>query len=59
MLCLVGGRRAEYPHVIEHEGSLFIAFSGGKMTVEVLKVKLSDVDALKMPESPLTAALKP
>jgi hypothetical protein len=56
MLCLVGGRRAEYPHVIEHEGSLFIAFSGGKMTVEVLKVKLSDVDAVKMPEKPLFAA---
>ena len=56
MLCLVGGRRAEYPHVIEHERSLFIAFSGGKMTVEVLKVKLSDVDAVKMPEKPLFAA---
>jgi hypothetical protein len=59
MLSLVGGRRAEYPHVIEHEGSLFIAFSGGKMTVEVLKVKLSDVDAVKMPEKPLIGATKP
>ena len=59
MLRLVGGRRAEYPHVIEHEGSLFIAFSGGKMTVEVLKVKLGDVDAVKMPEKPLIADPKP
>jgi hypothetical protein len=59
MLCLVGGRRAEYPHVIEHEGSLFIAFSGGKMTVEVLKVKLGDVDAVRMPEKPLFTAPKP
>jgi hypothetical protein len=59
MLCLVGGRRAEYPHVIEHEGSLFIAFSGGKMSVEVLKVKLSDVDAVKMPDMPLIGATKP
>jgi hypothetical protein len=59
MLCLVGGRRAEYPHVIEHEGSLFIAFSGGKMSVEVLKVKLSDVDAVKMPDMPLMGATKP
>jgi hypothetical protein len=70
MLCLVGGRRlsdgrlisgvrAEYPHVIEHEGSLFIAFSGGKMTVEVLKVRLSDVDALRMPEKPLIADPRP
>jgi len=59
LLCLVGGRRAEYPHVIEHEGSLFIAFSGGKMTVEVLKVKLSDVDAVKMPDMPLVGVKKP
>jgi len=59
MLCLVGGRRAEYPHVIEHEDSLFIAFAGGKMTVEVLKVKLSDVDAVKMPDMPLIGATKP
>jgi len=59
MLRLVGGRRAEYPHVIEHDGSLFIAFSGGKMTVEVLKVKLGDVDAVKMPEKPLVADPKP
>ena len=59
MLCLVGGRRAEYPHVIEHEDSLFIAFAGGKMTVEVLKVKLSDVDAVKMPGMPLIGATKP
>ncbi len=59
MLRLVGGRRAEYPHVIEHEGSLFIAFSGGKMTMEVLKVKLGDVDAVKMPEKPLIADPKP
>lgn len=59
MLCLVGGRRAEYPHVIEHDGSLFIAFSGGKMTMEVLKVKLADVDAVKMPDTPLIATPKP
>ena len=56
MLYLVGGRHIDYPHVIEHEGSLFIAFAGGKQTVEVLKVKLSDVDAVKMPEKPLFAA---
>lgn len=49
MLYLVGDRHIDYPHVIEHEGSLFIAFAGGKQSVEVLKVKLSDVDAVKMP----------
>lgn len=53
MLYLVGGRHIDYPHVIEHDGSLFIAFAGGKQSVEVLKVKLSDVDAVKMPEKPL------
>ena len=52
MLFLVGGRHIDYPHVIEHDGSLFIAFAGGKQTVEVLKVKLSDVDAVKIPQSP-------
>ena len=56
MLYLVGGRHVDYPHVIEHENSLFIAFAGGKQSVEVLTVKLADVDAVKMPE---TALLKP
>ena len=53
MLYLVGGRHIDYPHIIEHEGSLYIAFAGGKQTVEVLKVKLADVDALQMPGKPL------
>lgn len=53
MLYLVGGRHIDYPHVIEHGDSLFIAFAGGKQSVELLKVKLSDVNAVKMPEKPL------
>ena len=53
MLYLVGGRHVDYPHVIEHGDSLFIAFAGGKQTVEVLKVKLSNVDAVKMPSKQL------
>ncbi|GEP42355.1 exo-alpha-sialidase [Brevifollis gellanilyticus] len=53
MLYLVGDRHIDYPHVIEHEGSLYIAFAGGKQSVEVLKVKLSDVDATQMPSAPL------
>lgn len=53
MLYLIGGRHIDYPHVIEHGDSLFIAFAGGKQTVEVLKVKLSDVDAIKMPDRAL------
>ncbi|MEO6784492.1 MAG: exo-alpha-sialidase, partial [Chthoniobacteraceae bacterium] len=53
MIWLVGGRHVDYPHVIEHEGHLLIAFAGGKQTVEVLKVKLADVDSIEMPEAPL------
>jgi hypothetical protein len=56
MLYLVGGRHIDYPHVIEHGDSLFIAFAGGKQSVEVLKVKLSDVDAVQMPDQPLRSA---
>lgn len=53
MLYLVGGRHIDYPHVIEHNGSLHIAFAGGKQSIEVLKVKLADADAVQMPDQPL------
>lgn len=53
MLYLVGDRHIDYPHVMEHEGALYIAFAGGKQSVEVLKVKISDADATKMPSTPL------
>jgi hypothetical protein len=53
MIHLVGGRHVDYPHVIEHDDSLFIAFAGGKQTVEILKVKLDDLDAVAMPAQPL------
>ncbi len=43
---LVGGRRVDYPHVIEHQEHLLVAFSGGKQTVEVLKIKTKDLDRL-------------
>ena len=59
MLYLVGGRSVDYPHVIEHKDSLYIAFSGRKQTVELLKVKLAEVDAIKMPEKALITAPKP
>lgn len=36
----------QYPHVIEHEGSLFIAFSNKKNVTEVLKVPLDEVAKL-------------
>ncbi len=40
---LVGGRRVDYPHAIEHDGHLLVAFSGGKQTIEILKITLSDL----------------
>jgi len=48
---LVGGRHVDYPHVIEHEGHLLIAFSGAKQTIEVLRVSLDDLESMKMPPS--------
>jgi len=45
---LVGGRHVDYPHVIEHDGYLYVAFASAKQTVEVLKIKISDLDDLKM-----------
>jgi hypothetical protein len=59
MLYLVGGRHVDYPHVIEHEGCLYIAFAGGKQSVEVIKVSLRDVDAIQMPAAPLTGPPPP
>ncbi len=58
MIYLVGDRWVDYPHAIEVEGNLHIAFAGGKQSVEVLKVSLRDVDATKMPATPLRAPVK-
>lgn len=44
---LVGGRRVDYPHVLEQDGHLLIAYSGGKQTVEVIKVKLDDLEKIQ------------
>ncbi len=43
---LVGGRHVDYPHVMEHEGYLYVAFASAKQTMEVLKIKISDLDKL-------------
>tara|TARA_Y100000588_G_scaffold276201_1_gene292576 strand:+ start:238 stop:381 length:144 start_codon:yes stop_codon:yes gene_type:complete len=43
---LVGGRWVDYPHVIEEDGHLFVAFAGGKQTVEVLKILIDDLDSI-------------
>lgn len=46
LLYLVGGRHVDYPHLIEHDGQLLIAFSGAKQTMEVVRVSLDDLDAI-------------
>jgi hypothetical protein len=44
---LVAGRHVDYPHVIEHDGHLFVAFASAKQSCEVLKIKLTDLDVLQ------------
>jgi hypothetical protein len=44
---LVGGRHVDYPHVIEHDGHLYVAFATAKQTVEVLKVRVADLAKIK------------
>ena len=46
---LVGGRHIDYPHVLEHNGYLLIAFAGdAKQKIEVVKMKVSDLDKITM-----------
>lgn len=46
---LTGGRHIDYPHVIEHEGYLYVVFAGSvKQMIEVVKVKISDLDKIDM-----------
>lgn len=44
---LIGGRHVDYPHMIEHNDQLLIAFSGAKQTMEVLNVSIDDIDRLR------------
>jgi hypothetical protein len=43
----------DYPHVMEHDGYLYITHSGGqggrKQSVEIQRVRISDLEALDMP----------
>ena len=46
---LTGGRHIDYPHVIEHDGYLYVVFAGSiKQMIEVLKIRISDLDNLDM-----------
>jgi hypothetical protein len=44
---LVAGRHVDYPHVIEHDGHLFVAFASAKQSCEVLKIRIADLDVLQ------------
>jgi len=43
---IAGGRHVDYPHVMEHDGFVYVAFATAKQTVEVLRIALADIDAL-------------
>jgi hypothetical protein len=47
----VGGRHVDYPHVIEHEGFLYVAFATAKQTVEVLKIAVAELAKLEKLQS--------
>lgn len=46
MCYLVGGRWVDYPFVMEHDGYLYVAFSGAKQTVELLRIDLGELDKI-------------
>ena len=53
MIYLVGGRNVDYPDIIEHNGYIYVAFAGAKQSVELIRVKISDMDNVGMPDTPI------
>ncbi len=45
---LVGGRIVDYPHAIEHDGSIYVTFCSAKQSVEVLKIEIAALDVLRV-----------
>lgn len=41
------GETLQYPHVIEHDGHLHVAFSRNKTNIEALKVALDELNRLR------------
>ncbi len=41
---LIGGRWVDYPFVMEQDGYLYVAFSGAKQTVELLRINIADLN---------------
>ncbi|MBL9204900.1 MAG: exo-alpha-sialidase [Opitutaceae bacterium] len=46
---VVGGRHVDYPHLLEHDGFLYIAHSGAKRSVEIERIRIGDLEAVPMP----------
>jgi hypothetical protein len=42
----------QYPHAIEHDRHLLIAFSRNKATIEILKVPLDQIESLRKGSKP-------
>lgn len=57
LLYLVGGRHIDYPFVMQHDGYIFVAFAGAKQTVEVLRIKISDLPDEQPPQEFLPSRL--
>lgn len=55
---LVGGRRIDYPHAIEHGGYLYVAHSGAKRSVEVERVAIKQLEQLTMPSTVIKTTTK-
>lgn len=54
MVYLDGGRGIDYPHVMVHEGYLYIAYASAKQTVEIMRVSIEELDKVQMPSNPIT-----
>jgi hypothetical protein len=49
---LAGGRWVDYPHAIEHDGYVLVAFAGWKkQSCEILKIKIADLSVLDAPRT--------
>ena len=42
---LIGGRHVDYPHVMEFDKHLLVAFAGGKQSVEIVRLKIDELTA--------------
>jgi predicted neuraminidase len=41
---IVGGRHIDYPQVMQHGDYLYVAHSGAKMSVEIERIRIADLD---------------